>query len=80
MLLRKLLLPLLDSSTQQLNSQDNQAKQKDKNAYTVDAVHIPNPLVLWPVRIFLFEVEIFRYLFPDSHISKVITSLLTASI
>ncbi len=68
MLLQKLLLPLRVSLTQQFNSQDNQAQQEDENTDTVNAVHIPNPFIFWPIRIFLFQVEVFRYLFPDSHI------------
>ena len=68
MLLKKppLLSPVF--LTKQLNSQNNQAEQKHKNADTVNTVHIPNPFIFWPIRIFLFQVEVFRYLFPDSHI------------
>ena len=60
MLLQKLLLPLPVFLTQQFNSQNNQAKQEDENTNTINAVHIPNPFILWTIRIFLFQVEVFR--------------------
>lgn len=55
------------SSTQQLNSKNDQAKQEDENADAVDTVHIANPFIFWTVRVFFSQVEVFRYLFPDSH-------------
>ena len=62
--------PLPIFSGKQLDSQNNQAKKKDENADTVNTVHVANPFIFWPVRIFFPQVEIFRYLFPDSHTLK----------
>jgi hypothetical protein len=62
---RRLLFPVF--LTQQFNSKDNQAKQEDENADAVDTVHVTNPLIFRTVRVFLSQVEVFRYLFPDSH-------------
>jgi hypothetical protein len=39
---------------QQLNCQDNKAKDKNKNTDPVDPVHIPDPFIFWPVGVFLF--------------------------
>lgn len=68
MLPKKQLLQSSVFSSQQLNGQNYQAEKKNKNADTIDAVHITYPFILWPVWIFFPQVEIFRYLFPDSHI------------
>ena len=54
----------------QFNSQNNKAKQKDEDADAVNTVHIPNPFVFGTVGVLLFKVEVFRYLFPDSHTVK----------
>lgn len=62
---RPLLLPPF--SGQELNGKNNQAKQEDKQADPVNAMHITNPFILWPVGIFFAEIEVFRYLFPDTH-------------
>ncbi len=75
MLLLRLQLPLPTFSGKQFNCQYNQAKQKDKNADTVNAVHITDPFIVWPVWIFFPQVEVFSYLFPDSHMYKVIIEL-----
>lgn len=68
MLLKKQLQLFIIFLTQQFNSQDNQAKEENENTDAVDAVHISNPFIFWPVWIFFPQVEIFRYLFQDSHI------------
>ncbi len=63
--------PSTTLSGQKFNCQDNQAKNKYKQADTVNAMHITNPFVFGSVRVFFPQVEIFRYLFPDSHKNKV---------
>ena len=63
--------PSTTLSGQKFNCQDNQAKNKYKQADTVNTMHITNPFVFGPVRGFFPQVEIFRYLFPDSHKNKV---------
>ena len=45
----------------------DQRKQEHKQRYAVDTMHIAYPLGMGPVGIFLFYVEIFGYLTPDSH-------------
>ena len=65
---QKRLLPSQVFLTQQFNTEDYQANQENENADTVDAVHVTNPFVLRPVWIFLSQVQVFRYLFPDSHL------------
>jgi len=48
--------------------QDNQqCKQKHKNGYTVDAMHIFHPLAVWSIRISFLYIEVFCNLSPDSH-------------
>jgi len=59
----------------QLDGEDNKAKQKDEDADAVDTVHVPDPFFFWTIRVFLFKVEVFRYLFPDSHGGKFITCI-----
>jgi len=54
-------------SGKQLDSKNGKAEQEDEDADTVDIVHVANPFFFWTVRVFLFEVKVFRYLFPDSH-------------
>ncbi len=63
------------ASGKQLDSKNNKAEQKDENADAVNTVHIANPFLFWTVRVFLFEIKVFRYLFPDSHNS--ITNMLS---
>ena len=63
--------PSTTLSGQKFNCQDNQAKNKYKQADTVNAMHIADPFVFGPVGIFFPQVEIFGYLFPDSHKNKV---------
>lgn len=41
--------------------------QEHEDRYPVDAVHVFDPTVARRVWIFLFKIEIFRYLSPDSH-------------
>ncbi len=59
--------PLPISSGKQLDSQNYKAKNKDEDADTVNTMHITDPFVFWPVWVFFPQVEVFRYLFPDSH-------------
>lgn len=63
------------ASGKQLDGKDDEAKQEDEDADTVDTVHVPDPFFFWTIRVFLFEVEVFRYLFPDSHGGKIITCI-----
>lgn len=58
---------LLIFSGQQLDRQYNKTDQKNKDADAVNAMHITNPLIFWTVRVFFTQVEVFSYLFPDSH-------------
>ena len=67
MLPQKPLLPLHNFSAQQFNAQNYQAEKKNKNADPVNTVHVTDPFVFWTVRIFFFQIEVLRYLFPDSH-------------
>ncbi len=67
MLLPKQHIPFLLLFPDQFDRQYHQAKDKDQQADTVDAMHIPYPFVFWPVGIFLFKVEVFRDLIPDAH-------------
>jgi hypothetical protein len=53
------LLPSPDFSTQQFNSENNQANQENENADTVDAVHITDPFIFWSIRVFFPQVEVF---------------------
>lgn len=55
------------SFSQQFYGQDNEAKDKNEQADTVDTMHITYPLTLWTAWIFFFQVKVFRYLSPDSH-------------
>lgn len=59
MLRRKRQPPSLLFSGQQLNGQDDEADEKDKNTDAVYPVHIPDPFVFWPVRVFFPQVEVF---------------------
>ena len=68
MLLKKRRQLFIIFLTQQFNSQNNQAKEENENADAVDAVHISNPFVFWPVWILFAQIEVFRYLFPDAHL------------
>ena len=52
---------------QQFNSQDDQAKNKDQQADTVNAMHVTDPFAFGPVGILFFQVEILGYLIPDAH-------------
>ena len=61
-------------SGKQFDSENDKAEQEHEDADTVDIVHVANPFFFWTVRVFFFQVEVFRYLFPDSHICKVIIS------
>ena len=79
MLPLKQLYPLPVSSAQQLNNEDDQAKQENENADAIDAVHITDPFIFWTIRIFFLQVEVFRYLSPDSH-KNVYNSITTSGI
>ena len=57
----------LNLFSKQLDGEDNKAKDEYKQAYAVDAVHIPDPFAFGPVGIFLLKIKIFGYLTPDSH-------------
>lgn len=52
---------------QQFNSKNNETKNKDQQADTVDAMHIFYKITLRAVRVRFPDVEIFRYLLPDTH-------------
>ena len=41
--------------SQQLNGQDDQAKNKNKQADTVDTVHITDPFTFRTIRVFFFS-------------------------
>ena len=43
-------------------------KQEHKYGYTVNAVHIFNPLRIWLVRIPFFYIQIFCKLSPNAHV------------
>ena len=58
------------NSHEQLDRQNNQAYQKNKQADAIDPMHIPDPFVLRPVGILLFQVEVFGNLVPDAHEAK----------
>ena len=69
--------PLCPSATRLLLSmfekncpddQDDQPNKKHKNGNPVDPMHIPHPLRIRRIRVPLFDVEIFLYLTPDTHI------------
>jgi len=62
--------PFTTFSSQQLDGKDDQAEKKNKDADPVNTVHVADPFIFWPVRIFLPQVEVFGYLFPDSHGTK----------
>lgn len=64
MILQRQLLLLF---SQQLNCQDDQAKNKNKQADAVDTVHITDPCTFGTIRILFFQVQVFSYLIPDSH-------------
>lgn len=50
-----------------LNGKNDEAKNKDQQADTVDAVHVFYKITFRPVRIGFSEKKVFRYLFPDTH-------------
>ena len=52
---------------EQFNGQYDQAKNKDQQADTVNAVHVTDPFAFRPVRILFIQVEILGYLIPDAH-------------
>jgi hypothetical protein len=52
----------------QLQQQNNDPRQKHKDRYPVDPMHIPHPLRIRRIRIPLLDEEIFLNLSPDSHI------------
>src|SRR5690606_19806045 len=54
-------------SAEQLDGQNDQAKNEDQQADPVDAVHITHPFCLWPLGILLTEIEVFRQLFQYAH-------------
>lgn len=64
MMLQRQLLQLF---SQQLNCQDDQAKNKNKQADAVDTVHITDPFTFRTIRVFFFQEQVFSYLIPDSH-------------
>jgi hypothetical protein len=47
----------------------NDGGQEHEDRYPVDTVHVFDPAVTRRVWIFLFKIEVFRYLIPDSHIT-----------
>jgi len=49
------------------DSYHNQRKQEHKNRNTVDAMHVFDPSCMRRFWVALFDVEIFRYLLPNSH-------------
>lgn len=52
---------------QQLNSKNDKAKNKYKQADAVNTMHITGPFIFWPVRILFLKVQVFCNLFKDSH-------------
>ncbi len=54
-------------TTQEFDSKNDQAKNKDQQAETVNAMHIADPFTLRTAWIFLFKIEIFGNLIPDTH-------------
>jgi len=71
MLPLKQLVQFLLFLPQQFKSQDDQAKNKDKQAETVNTMHVTDPFAFRPLGILFFKVKIFRDLIPDSHGYKV---------
>jgi hypothetical protein len=51
----------------QPDDHEDQPQEKHKDGDPVDPMHIPHPLGIRRIRIPLLNVEIFRYLSPDSH-------------
>jgi hypothetical protein len=70
MLPLKQLIQFLLFLPQQFKSQDDQAKNKDKQADTVNTMHVTDPFAFRPLGILSFKVKIFRDLIPDSHVIK----------
>lgn len=59
-------------TAEQFKSQDNHTKNKHKKTDPVYAVHITNPFIFWPVRIFFPEEKVFGYLSENAHTVKLI--------
>jgi hypothetical protein len=68
------------SVPEELNGQNNHTKQKDKKTDPVNAMHIPDPFILWPVGVFFAEIEVFGYLSEDAHTAKLDNCLTDYSI
>jgi len=55
----------------ELQDHDNDGYDEHEQGNTVDAVHVFHPLRVRLIRIAFFNIQVFSYLSPDSHLAKV---------